>query len=214
MDQITSYATLQSAVAGMLHRSGDANITDNVPLFIQLCEADLNDKLLLKDMESDEALTLTLNQNYVALPTGFVSPIAFWLVIDSQRTELEPVLPHQLPYSTSATQPRVYAIDGANVRFNCPAGSAYSAYLRCIKKSNLSTTTTDNYLLLKRPDVYLFGSLEQACLWTADDAGASKWGAMKERSIRALKAAENRARALVPLRTDIGGGRASNILTG
>ena len=215
MDQVTSYATLQSAVAGMLHRAGDANITDNVPLFIQLCEADLNDRLLLKDMESDEPLTLTLNQNYVALPTGFVSPIAFWLVVDSQRVPLTFVLPHQLPYDTSATQPAYCAIDGANVRFDCPAGSAYSAFLRCIKKSNLSVSTTSNALLLKRPDVYLYGTLEQAALFTNDDAAASKWSAYKERSIKALKAADSRNRSIVPLRTDIpGSGSRGSILTG
>lgn len=214
MDQITSYSTLQSAVAGMIHRPNDTNITGNLPLFIQLCEADLNDKLLLKDMESDEPLTLTLNQNYVALPSGFVSPIAFWLVISSQRVPLTPVLPQQLPYDTSSTQPKYWAIDGANIRFDCPAGSAYSAFLRCIKKSNLSVTTTSNPLLLKRPDVYLFGTLEQVALFTNDDAAAAKWGALKMRAINSLKAADSRSRSHVALRTDIGAGRRSNIFVG
>jgi hypothetical protein len=214
MDLISTYATLQSAVAGMLHRTGDTDITDNVPLFIQLCEAELYDRLLLKDMESDEALTLTQGQNYVALPSGFVSPIAMWLVIDSERVLLNPALPQELPYDTSATEPNWYAIDGANIRFDCPAGSAYGAFLRCIKKSNLSDSTTSNALLLKRPDVYLYGALEQAALFANDDAGANKWGAFKERGIKSLKAADSRSRSLVPLRTDIGARGRSNIERG
>jgi len=213
MDQISSYATLQAAVAGMMHRPSDTNITGNLPLFVQLCEADLNDRLLLKDMESDEPLTLTQNVNYVALPTGFVSPIAFWLVVDSERVPLQPVLPQQLPYDTAATQPSIYAIDGANLRFDCPAGEAYSAYLRCIKKSNLSDTTTSNALLLKRPDVYLFGTLKQAALFVNDDANAQKWSAMYEASIKGLKAADSRNRSNVPLTTELGRAR-SNILLG
>jgi hypothetical protein len=215
MDQISSYATLQSAVAGTIHRPNDTNITANVPLFIQLCEADLNDRLLLREMESDEPLTLTLNQNYVALPAGFISPIAFWLVVDSQRVPLKPLLPQQLPYDTSATQPAYWAIDGANIRFDCPAGSAYSAFLRCIKTDNLSASNTSNALLLKRPDVYLFGTLKQAALFAKDDNDAQKWGAMYEQAIRGLKAAENRSRSFVPMRTDIpSGGNRGNIFRG
>jgi hypothetical protein len=202
MDQITTYATLQSAVAGMIHRASSATITDNVPLFIQLCEADLNDRLLLKDMESDEPLTLTTSQNYVALPTGFVSPIAFWLVVDGQREPLDFVLPQQLPYDTDDNQPQFVAVDGANLRFDCPADSGYSAFLRCIKKSNLSVSTTTNALLLKRPDVYLFGTLHQVSLFTKDDNEAQKYFAKYENAISGLKSAEARARNMVPMRVD------------
>lgn len=214
MDQVTTYATLQTAVAGMLHRVGDTAITDNAPLFIQLCEADLNDRLLLKNMESDESLTLTLSANFVALPSGFISPIEFWLVVDSERVKLPWVLPQQLPYHTDATQPRFCAIDGANIRFDCPADEAYSAKLRCVKASNLSVTTTSNYLLLKRPDVYLYGALKQAALYSNNDEGAMKWGSLYETAIKGLKAAENRNRSIVPLRTDIGARSRSNIFQG
>lgn len=217
MDQITTYATLQSAVAGMIHRSDDTDITDNIPLFIQLCEADLNDRLLLKDMESDEPLTLTTSLNYVALPTGFVSPIAFWLVVDGQRVPLEFVLPQQLPYDTENSQPEYVAVDGANLRFDCPASSGYSAYLRCIKKSNLSITTTSNALLLKRPDVYLFGTLHQVALFTKDDNDAQKYLSKYESAINGLKSAEARARNMVPMRVDpalTGRGAGFNVFRG
>lgn len=214
MDQVTDYASLQSAVAGMIHRASDPSITANLPLFIQLCEADLNDRLLLKDMESDEPLTLVLNQNYIALPAGYVSPIAFWLVISGLRTPLRFVLPQELPYDTSATQPSVCAIDGANIRFDCPAGSAYSAFLRCIKKSNLSVSNTSNALLLSRPDVYLYGTLLQVALFTKDDGDATKWGAFYNNAVKAAKSADARSRSIVPLRTDLGGRARSNILTG
>ena len=213
MDQITTYATLQSAVAGTLHRTGDTDITDNAPLWIQMCEADLNDRMLLKDSESDETLTLTTDVNYVALPTGFVSPIAFWLIVDSERVELPHVLPHQLQYYSDSGQPRFWAIDSANIRFDCPSDSAYSARLRCVKKSNLSVSTTTNYLLLRRPDIYLYGTLAQACLFTEDDNNAKKWMTLYEAAIQSLKNAENRSRS-VPLRTELPKPYHSNILRG
>lgn len=203
MDQISSYATLQTAVAGMIHRADDTDITDNLPLWIQLCEADLYDRLLLKDMESDETLTLTLSQNYVALPSNYISPIAFWLIVDSERVLLDPALPQELEYSTTNGQPRYWAIDGANIRFDCPADEAYSARFRCVKKSNLSLSNTSNALLLKRPDVYLFGTLKQVATFTGDNEALQKWGVMYESAIQKLKAAENRNKSMVPLRTDV-----------
>lgn len=214
MDQITTYATLQSAVAGTLHRAEDTDITGNAPLWIQLLEAELNDRLLLKDQEQEDTLAATIDQNYVALPSGFVSPIALWLIVDTIRVPLNPVLPQQLPYEPSSSQPRHYAIDGVNIRFDCPALEAYSLKFRYYKKSNLSASNTSNYLLLKRPDIYLYGTLKHACLFTEDDNGAKKWATFFEDSIAQLKNAEHRARAAVPLRSDIPTKGRSNILIG
>jgi len=215
MNQITTYATLQTAVAGMIHRDSDTAITGNLPLFVQLCEAELNDRLLLKDMESDEPLTLVADQNYIALPAGFISPINFWLVISGIRIEVPSALPEELPYDVASGQPQLWAIDGANIRFDCPCASAYSAFLRCIKASNLSVSNTSNALLLRRPDVYLYGTLKQAALFTKDDSDVQKWSAMFEKAIASLKAANNRSKSIVPLRTEFGlVGRRSNILNG
>lgn len=212
MDQITTYASLQSAVAGMLHRTGDSDIEDNAPLFIQMCEADLNDRLLLKDMEQEDTLACVVGQNYIALPSGYVSPIALWLVVSNVRIPLRPALPQELPYDTSNSQPQFWAIDGANIRFDCPASDTYSVKFRYFKKSNLSDSNTSNALLLKRPDVYLYGALMQAALFTNNDNGAGKWSGLYERAISGLTRAEHRARASVPLRIDAS--RRTNILTG
>ena len=213
MDQITDYASLQAAVAGMLHRTGDSDIEDNAPLFIQMCEADLNDRLLLKDMEQEDTLACVVGQNYIALPSGFVSPIALWLLVSSVRIPLSPALPQQLPYDTSNSQPAYWAIDGANIRFDCPASDTYSVKFRYFKKSNLSNSNTSNALLLKRPDVYLYGALMQAALFATDEAGAAKWSGLFERAISGLKNAEHRSRSAVPLRGEMSS-RRSNILTG
>src|SRR3990172_7515002 len=201
MDKIPDYASLQSAVAGMIHREDDTDITDNVPLFIQLAEADLNDELLLKDMETETTLTAVLNQNYVALPSGFVSPIAMWIIYDSglQRSRMTPVAPQELPYDVSANIPQEWAIDGVNIRLNCPSGDTYSMPFRFFKSSSLSDTNTSNYLLMKRPDVYLYGALKQCALFQQDDPGLVKWGTLFNAAKQRLKAAESRSRGNVPL---------------
>jgi len=215
MDQITTYATLQSAVAGMTHREGDTTFTASIPLFVQLCEAELNDRLLLKDTEQEDSLTSTIGQNYIALPAGFISPIKAWLVVDGERVSLYEALPQELPYDTSSTQPKYWAVDGVNLRFDCPADKAYVVKFRYVKRSNLSDSNTSNYLLLKRPDVYLYGVLKQAALYEQDDNNLPKWSGLYEKGIATLKAAENRNRSMVPLRSEacMGSGR-SNIYRG
>lgn len=196
---IATYNDLKAALASWANRT---DLTTEIPDFITLAEARLFDMLLLKDMEAEESLTLTQGNNYVALPSGFVSPIALWLIVDSERTPLEHVLPQQLPYYTDATQPRYYAIDGVNIRFDCPADSAYSAKFRMYKTSALSGSNTSNYLLLKRPDIYLAGGLVELARYIKDVELFNMWEAKFLKATAELKAAENRSRS-VSLRSDI-----------
>src|SRR5690349_7592870 len=94
---LATYADLKTEIATWANRS---DLTAELDNFILLAESRMYDELILKDMESEEALTLTTSQNYVALPTGYISPIAFWLIVDTQRVPLGHVLPEQLPYYT------------------------------------------------------------------------------------------------------------------
>lgn len=207
---ITTYTELKAAVASWLHRS---DMTATIVDCVTLCESELQDRLLLKNMEVEDTLTLTLNQNYVALPSGFISPIALWLVISSERILLDPATPEELQYASNSSIPRYWAIDGANIRFDCPANSAYTAYLRCIKQTSVVSGT--NYLLTKRPDVYLFGTLKQCAIFTKQDNDLARYSGLFEQAIAGLKASESRNRAIAPLRTDIHLPRRSgNILRG
>lgn len=197
---ITTYAQLQTAIAGWLHRD---DLTTTIPDFITLAEARLNDMLLLKNMETESTLTGVVSQNYVALPTGFVSPICLWIIVDGERLKLDPALPQELPYDTSATQPKYWAIDGENIRFDCPLGSAYSIPLRYIKASNLSDSNTTNALLTKRPDIYLSGAIVEAARYMRSVDLFNTWEPKFVQATNELKAADSRNRSIVPLRTDV-----------
>ena len=215
MDAVTNYSTLKAAIPGMLKRDGDTQITDNVALFIQLCEADFYDRMLLRDEESETTLTATVDSATIPLPSDFLSEIALWLIVDSQRVgPIDKVQPQQLPYDTESTQPAVWAVDGANVRFDCPCDSAYSVPFRYRRKTVLSDANPTNYLILRRPDLYLYGSLVQAAMFTEDDAALTKFGALYDTAMRSAQNVEARNRR-VKMRTDFPGtlGR-TNILTG
>ena len=207
-----NYTDLKAVIADTAHRS---DLTTPIIDFIALAEARLYDMLLMKDMESDESLTLTINVNYVALPTGFISPIEFWLIVDSERVPLTAVLPQQLPYYSDSAQPRLWAIDGANIRFECPSDSGYSAKLRCYKKSNLGGAVTTNYLLARRPDIYIAGSLVELYRYLGDAAKMQVWEQKFQQACSEFKKTENRNRSIVSLRTDLPFTRAgANILRG
>jgi hypothetical protein len=196
----TTYTELKAGIASVAHR---ADLTTEIIDFITLAEARLYDLLVLKDMESDESLTLTIGQNYVALPSGFIAPRAFWLVIDSERVPLEPVTAERLPYYSSNGQPTLWAIDAANVRFDRPADVGYSAKLRCLKKSNLSGSVASNALLVARPDIYLAASMVELARWTEDAEMFARWEGPLLRAVAAFKASQSRNRGIAKLRTDI-----------
>lgn len=208
---ITTYAELKTAIADYSHRS---DLESKIPDFIVLAEARLSDMLLLRNMEVETTITCTVNQNYIALPTGFISPVALWLNISGDRgDELRLVLPEQLDYETSASMPSEYAIDGDNIRLDCPAASAYTMPFRYIKSFALSDSNTTNQLLTKRPDIYLWASLVEVADYASDDENLQKWMARMNAAVSGYRATENRSRAVL-LNSDVGLSRRPNILRG
>jgi hypothetical protein len=211
---LDTYTNLKAAIADFANRS---DLTTQIVDFVTLTEARLNDMLLLKNMDQEDPLTCVIGQNYVALPAGYISPIALWIVASSGtnvRTMLDPAAPEELPYSPSNSIPRYYAIDGANIRFDCPAAAAYTLYFRYIKSSNLSGSTATNYLLARRPDIYLSGALSELARYTKDVDLFNVWESKFVKACSELKATENRARGAVPLRTDFSTRVRSNIFNG
>lgn len=197
---ITTFSELKTAVASWANRT---DLTSQLDDFVTLAEARLNDMLLLKNMEEEATLTFVVGQNYIALPAGYVSPIALWIIIDGEREKLDPALPEELPYHTENAIPQYWAIDGVNIRFDCPADAAYSGKLRFIKKSNLSASNTTNYLLTERPDIYLAGCLAEVARFTRDSDLFATWEPKFLAACKEFSNAENRNRKLVPLRSEV-----------
>lgn len=198
---ITTWTELKAAVADFAHRS---DLTTQIPDFITLCEARLFDMLLLRNMESESTLTASIGVNYVALPAGYVSPIALWLTSSSIREQLKPALPQELPYSPGNNRPQYWAVDGDNIRFDCPADAAYSMPFRYIKTMSLGASVSSNELMARRPDIYLAGALAELARYTKDQTLFGIWEPKFLQGCAEVKAAENRARGMVPLRVDDG----------
>lgn len=197
---LNTYATLQTALANWAHRD---DLTAQWPDFIANAEARLNDMLILRDMETETTLSSTIGNNYIPLPTGYVSPIELWIVINTYRRLLDMVEPEELPYYPNNTIPRYWAIDGDNIRLDCPTDAVYSLPFRFVQKSNLSNSNPTNYLLTERQDIYLAGAMVEMARYTLDDSALNKWEQKFQQACAGFKARESRNRN-VPLRVDVG----------
>lgn len=200
---IASYSDLQTAIANYAHRTGDTTFTTNVPDFITQAESRMERDQLLRQMETEDALSTTQGNNYVALPSGFISPIAAWILLSTVRYPIELRLPEQLPYYAAQAYPRLCAVDNTNLRFERPADQVYTVYLRYFKSFNLSNSVTTNALLTSDPDIYVAACMCEAALWTQDQNALQVWEQKYAQRAAEVKNREARSRR-VPLVTEIG----------
>ena len=85
---LNTYSTLKTAIANWLNRS---DLTDEIADdFIKLCEADMNAKLRIRQMEQFD--DVTINAEKVSVPTGFIAVRSFY-IDSSNKYPLEYITP-------------------------------------------------------------------------------------------------------------------------
>lgn len=199
---LTTFSELKASVADFLNRT---DLTTTIPDFIALAEADINSHFDLRTVESDQALTSVTNSRFIALPTGFREPQNLWINWTYGRGDpLRFMAPELLVTSTTPGIPLLWSIDGSNIAFERPAGSAYSLTLRMIGGVTLSDANPTNLVLTNYPNVYLYGALKEAAPYLRDVEGAGLWEAKYQDAIMKAKAKEGREKSLVTLSTEPG----------
>ncbi len=198
---LTTYSSLKSAIADWAHRS---DLTTQIPDFIALAEKRIKSMADVRGGELETTLACTISSQYIALPSNFKSPIALWISDINPREQLQQVLPQTLPVNTTPNRPMYWAIDGANIKFQCPANQAYPIDLRYEAVFELSDANPTNYVLTNYADVYLFGALVEVASYTANDQALSKWEAKFQTAVQWMGNQEASNNAQVPLRTEFG----------
>lgn len=215
---ITSYATLQTAIADYRERSGDSDFTAQVPLFIALAEARLNRDLKVRTAEGTIAtLTGTTSSRYVDLPSDYLEQIALYLTTNSRRTLLRPYVPGTIDLSTTSGTPSAWAIVGSTIEFDCPCDQAHTFALHYRLKLFDLATTDPNWLLTNYPDVYLWAALTEAADREGDDAAVVKYKLRYEEAKDSLLRLEGKAKSRAVLTVDpglLGGGAGFDISRG
>lgn len=183
MGQITNYATLQSAIADYLNRQ---DLTSQIPLFIQFVEADLNTRLRSREMIVEDTITSVLGD--VQLPADWLEAIN--LKIDGGKTPVRYITLDEADQITSEklyTKPTFYTIVDDVIRLvPAPSQNEDIDVIYYSKIPALSDVATTNWLLLKAPDVYLYGALVHAAPFLLDDQRIGTFGQFYSQRVDAL----------------------------
>jgi hypothetical protein len=204
--QITSYAGLKAGMLAWLARSGDTLLDSRFDDFLQGCERRMyyghateepgnplrSDPLRIVEMEtSDPAFVLHAT---VAQPPGFVELIS--VLLNSPEALLEIVSQRTLDAYGAQSLGRIakIAISGTNFRVKDDPASA-TATLRYYQKLATPSGATANAILTGYPDVYLFGCLIEAAIFTQDELGAQRYLQLYNASVAGLNARTQRITA-------------------
>lgn len=158
---VTSYNGLLLSVARWLDRD---DLTERAPDFIRLAEGRFRDTLVMPDMEVQTTITPAAS---LALPSDFDSIRALGILGYPPIDQLSPADFYALPTQSDGTaatgQPVKMAIVAGNFAFWPTPDQTYSMLLTY--RANLpalSLLNQSNWLLARRPDLYLFGTLLHA----------------------------------------------------
>jgi hypothetical protein len=174
MAQITDYATLQTEVAGWLHRS---DLTTSITGFIQLGENRIYRDLRVRQMET--ALSATIAAGVIAVPSGYLE-MKYAYVSGSPATKMSRKdaewIYANYPTRSSGGVPKFFAREAETFIFGPYPDSTYTVTGLYYKRlSALSDTNTTNWLTSDVPDLILFASMCEAAPWLQDDARIPLW---------------------------------------
>jgi hypothetical protein len=159
---INTYATLVTAIGNWLD---DATLTDRIPEFIALNEAELSRVLRTPEMETVSTGVTVASTQTVALPTG-LRQLRSLAIITDYNSKLQAVpLPVLLEtFADQATgRPTHYALADENVYLGPTPDGVYTVqFLYRGGVTALTDVATTNWLLTSHPDAYLMGALLQA----------------------------------------------------
>lgn len=185
MATITNYSTLKSTIADYLNRQ---DLTAQIPTFIQLAEADMNTRLRCREMIV--RATTTNDDEFVRLPLDFLESINLQLT-DGQSPLRFVTLDEAdiINKRQTYTAPTFYSLMNGAIELVPPPAPGADVEIEMVyygKITALSDSNTSNWLLLKAPDVYLYGALVHAAPFLMDDQRISVFGSFYSQRIEAL----------------------------
>lgn len=205
--QITTYAGLRAGMLAWLARTGDALLEQRFDDFLLNCERRMyygfatetpdhplrSDPLRIPEMETvDPAFALA--GATVAQPPGFLELIGVQLNSPARPLQIvsQRVLDGYGAQSLGGT--RLIAVSGTSFRLLDPP-SGGTATLRYYGKLATPEGATANAILANYPDVYLYGCLVEAAVFTQGEAEAQRYLQLYNASVAGLNARTQRITA-------------------
>ncbi len=205
--QINTYGGLKAGVLAWLARSGDSLLDSRFDDFLLNCERRMyygfaaddpanplkSDPLRIDLMETVDP-AFALSSGTVPQPATFLELISAQL--NSPNAPLEIVSQRTIDgYGTqSLGGTRLIAVSGTNFRL-LDAPTSGTATLRYYQKLATPAGATVNAILTGSPDVYLYGCLIEAAIFTQDQNGALSYLQAYNASVAGLNARTQRITA-------------------
>lgn len=198
-----TYSGLKATVADYLHRS---DLDSRIPGFIRLAEQAINRRLKIFPKEIEAPLVSVPGSRFVALPSDYGSPIELSTSYVEPRFVFTMADTSQLVVDdVNARQPLYWAVDGANIAFECPTDQAYQLQLRYLQNLFLSDVNPTNPLFNRANDLYLYGALVHSVEFTQNDARRPGWQSKFNSILNGVAEEAARSKSMAPLQTEIPG---------
>ena len=191
---ITSYATLQTAVADFLNRD---DLTSIIPTFIQLAEAQMNRDIRHWKMETRSSGQQSAGDQYMQIPADWLETIRFHVTGGGTS-------PLDLISRAAMADKRQGANDTSGTpRYYCHADSQFELYPTPDATTNVellyyakipALSAGANWLISEAPDVYLYGSLIHSAPYLQEDGRVAVWAQMYSAAVQRLNDASEKAR--------------------
>lgn len=176
---IANYTDLRAAIKSWLRRS---DLDTFIPDFISLCEADLNARLRLSQMEVRTILSASseytsfvtepLELRNIQINTNPVTALSYMSPQDMDRI-----------YGGKTGKPLFYAIVADTLQLAPIPDGTYNVEIDYYASITGLATTATNFLLTKAPDIYLYGSLLHSAPYVHDDKRITIWLKLYERAM-------------------------------
>ena len=206
-----NYIDLQAEIAGYLGRS---DLEEQIMLFIRLAEARMNRELRLKLMERQAYADLRPGEAAIPLPDKHIP--GDWDVFLEMRDlrlnggllkNLEYISLDTLPEPQAVGQPVAYSILGRELVMTPSPDAAYRLFLTYYAEiPPLGGAQPSNDILLRSPDLYLYGALAASAAYTRSSIPLDLWEREYIKAAAGLAESDNHGRftaniALRPLRS-------------
>lgn len=183
---LANYTDLKASMADWLDRT---DLTTQIVDFIRMAEARMNRLLRVRQMQATLAET-ALVSGAMTLPTGFLEFEELRAVTADPYT-LQPKTIEWIRNKPADTgDPIYFAVTGTEVVCWPTGGSITGSYYQEIPALSANAT---NWLLTSHPDIYLFAALEEAAIFTQDDARMRLWASKAAGLMEHLQSDNQRA---------------------
>lgn len=180
---LSTYSELKVSVQNWSKRSGTdvLNVLDD---FIDLAEADIWERLRIRDMEAVGTANLSTASRYLALPTGFLALRNFKITrTDLPDVPLEFMAPMNLVVCDQAGMPTKFTVS-TQFEFNRVPDDTYAVEYHYYQSlTALSVANPSNAVLTRFPMVYLYGCLMHYANWALNDGMFQKYSLMFQGAI-------------------------------